>query len=262
MLRSYGFPYKMNTASQNVVDMKNLGSDVDECFTSDDAASLFPNYTTSVNEVAEYIHQHPLLGEVAMHGYEPLWDSSKLQGQYWNELYTQYLADGGTKSEADFKAEIMEKGKSRDIAQGASIVSEYREGLEENLNFYISSVGIWGGGYTFTLAEEITVNLARFYNNNYPWREKNYMFAGTILNSGSGGNKNPWGAYRRSLGLNIADHIDAMENGEVIDFYTHWWGDFTPEQWRTILDTVKSYVDRGELEVVTGEQYYAMGEFV
>ena len=263
MLRTYGFPYKMNVECQNAESNKNLGSDVDECFTNADAPALFASSTVGVREVSQYLIEHPELGEVAQHGYKPMFNSNKLIGSNWNELYSNYQSQGGVLSEADLKAEIMEKGASIDIAQGASRVAEERSRLETALNAYVNAVGIWGGDISVTLDEGITINLKKFYDYDYPWRAHNYQFASTKLNQGTyASNSNPWGAHRRSLGLNIADHIDHMTNGQVIEFYTHWWGDFSPAEWRQILDTVKNYVDLGDVQAVTGAQYYAMGEFV
>lgn len=260
MLRTYGIPYKMNTIGSSVVADKNISNDIADGFTDADAPSLFPNYITPISELAKHIYNNRY-GEIAMHHELPLWDSDMLTGSIWTEIYTKYVADGGTKNEEDCKEAIKVAARRSDIRQDAPLVAENREQLE-TLGLYIVSVGIWGGGYTYTLDDGITVNLVKLHNNDYAWREHNYKFASTFLNSGVGSNHNPWRVNRWSIALNMFDRIDSAEPMSVMEYYTHWWGDFTFEQWRTICQGLRDRADRGEIVLLTGEDYYNLGEFV
>lgn len=107
LLRTYGFPYTMNTEAENVIRPKALGADTDDSiFTPEDAPALFPDGVDVVT-LGKYLHDNKL-GEVAQHGISSstLWDSEKLTGDFLTSLHASYMAQGGTKSKEDFRAAI------------------------------------------------------------------------------------------------------------------------------------------------------------
>ena len=110
LLRTYGFPYTMNTEAETVSQAKALGTDVDDTiFTDADAPALFPDGVNIIT-LGKYLHDNNL-GEVAQHGASSstLWDSEKLTGDFLTSLHTSYVEQGGTKTEEELRTAIMEQ---------------------------------------------------------------------------------------------------------------------------------------------------------
>lgn len=93
------------------------------------------------------------LGEVAQHGASAstLWDSEKLTGDFLTYLHTSYVEQGGTKTEEELRAAIMEQLADTDGSQGAVYVDNARDALEAAYGFPIYTVGAWGGSPVATV---------------------------------------------------------------------------------------------------------------
>lgn len=262
MLRTYGFPYTMNTEAENL--SRNLGNDIDDAiFTSSDAPSLFSNGVT-LKDFAQYINANDL-GEVAQHGASEsvLWNSDKLTGTVLDTAYGTYKTSGGTKTVDEFKTAIMEQLKESDVAQGAVYVENKRNELSETLGFPIYTVGCWGGSPTATI-DGIEIGLNSLKDSSYPWREKNYLAASPRIGSFAN-NTGTYDLCRITEGVNnVIGYIDKMEIGKCVEFF--WHMPFNDEKdiskWRTMFDSVKALVDSGKVEVVTRRKYAELGEYV
>ena len=266
LMRTYGFPYKMNTMAERI--NTRLGADDDSAFGANDAPALF-DASTKVSDLAAYLHSTGL-GEVCMHGISTatLWNSDYLSDSahatYWNDLYATYTNAGGTKTESELKQAMKEASPQNDIAQGASYVATSRATIETAFGFPISCIAMWGGNPKITV-DGIELSVNRFRDTNYPYRENGWKLVSTLINVGTHyGNANLWQGDRRSL-----DNIDtvrtvlqSMSAGTWVDLYTHFWSNCTYTQWREIFDLIKGYVDQGEAIVVTPSQLYQMGEFI
>lgn len=266
LMRTYGFPYKMNTMVERL--NTRLGTDADDAFSATDAPSIFSEATTVTN-VATYLHNSGL-GEVCMHGISTatLWNSDYLSDSahatYWTELYTTYTNGGGTKTEEELRLAIKAELPTTDLAQGATYVSDSRATIETTLGFPLYCIGMWGGTPKVTI-DGVELSLGRFRDTNYPYRENNWKLVSTLINVGTHyGNANLWQGDRRSLDNidTVSTVLQGMSAGTWVDLYTHFWGNCTYSQWRDIFDLIKGYVDRGEAIVVTPSQLFQMGEFV
>ena len=265
LLRTYGFPYTMNTEAETVSELKALGSDVDDTiFTSDDAPALFPDGVDVVT-LGKYLHDNNL-GEVAQHGASSstLWDSEKLTGDFLTSLHTSYVEQGGTKTEEELRTAIMEQLADTDGSQGAVYVDNSRATLEEKFGFPIYTVGLWGGSPIATI-DGIECNLNSIKGtSNYDWRAKNYTAVGALVGQ-FGTNKSTYDLARVACGVDeVSSYIERIESGKVCEFF--WHMPFNDEsditKWRSLFDYIKGLVDTGKAEVVTRKQYAELGEYV
>lgn len=265
LLRTYNFPYTMNTTSEAVSSLKSLGSDVDDTiFTDTDAPALFENEVDVVT-FGKYLYDSGL-GEVAQHGNSNagcyLWDSNKLTGDILTSLHTTYTEAGGTKTEEELRTALMELMAGSDIAQGASYVENSRTILQEALGFPIYTVGIWGA-YGNPVVDGITLNISNLRTSEYTWREHNYLAVATELRYTE--NKTLYDLPRVAVGVDdVPTYIDKIQPDKVCEFY--WHMPFSDEKdiskWRTLFDYIKNLVDTGKAEVVTRKQYAELGEYV
>lgn len=265
LLRTYGFPYTMNTEAETVSELKALGSDVDDTiFTDADAPALFPD-GVDVITLGKYLHDNNL-GEVAQHGASSstLWDSEKLTGDFLTSLHTSYVEQGGTKTEEELRTAIMEQLADTDGSQGAVYVDNSRATLEEAYSFPIYTVGLWGGSPTATI-DGIECNLNSIKGtSNYDWRAKNYTAVGALVGQ-FGTNKSTYDLARVACGVDdVASYIEKIEVGKVCEFFWHMPFNDEPDisKWRTLFNYIKDLVDNGKAEVVTRKQYAELGEYV
>lgn len=262
MLRTYGFPYTMNTEAEKI--NANLGSDVDTTiFTDADAPSLFSDGVT-VADLGKYIHDNNL-GEVAQHGSSAntLWDSENLTGSKWTELYASYTSKGGTKSEDELKMAIAEAMASTDGSQDAPYVAESRQALEAVLGFPILTVGAWGGSPQCTI-DGIELDLNSFKGtSNYDWRGHNYFGVSSYV-ADFHVNTNPYNISRMNDGpAEIMKYVDMLPYGKVVEFFWHMpFKDNPVADYRTLFDTMKRLQTEGKIDVVTRYQYSQLGEYV
>lgn len=265
LLRTYGFPYTMNTEAETVSKLKALGSDVDDTiFTDTDAPALFPAGVDVVT-LGKYLHDNNL-GEVAQHGASSsaLWDSEKLTGDFLTSLHSTYVEQGGTKTEDELRTAIMEQLADTDGSQGAVYVDNSRATLEELYGFPIYTVGLWGGSPTATI-DGIECNLNSIKGtSNYDWRAKNYTAVGALVGQ-FGTNKSTYDLARVACGVDdVASYIDRIKADKVCEFFWHMPFNDEPDisKWRTLFDYIKGLVDTGKVEVVTRKQYAELGEYV
>lgn len=266
LLRSYGLPYTMNVEAENATTSRMLGTDVDDTiFINSDAAALFKD-NVSVVDFGKYLHDSGL-GEVAQHGAsgKTLWDSEKLTGDFLTSLHTTYTEAGGTKTEDELKAAIIEALKDTDGSQDASYVIESRNILKEAFGFPIKTVGNWGGAPSVTI-DGITLDLNAIKNTkNYDWRKHNYTVVGSNLVKAFMNYADPWNLPRITSDVSsVADIIATIPAGKACEFF--WHAPFSDESnidtWRTLLSHIKGLVDAGKTEVITRSKYYELGEFV
>lgn len=265
MLRTYNFPYTMNVESENVAITKSLGTDTDDAiFTSNDAPALFPD-GVDVITLCKYLYDNNL-GEVSQHGSSSssLWDSEKLTGDFLTSLHEAYVANGGTKTEEELKAAIMEQLADTDVSQDAVYVDNSRTNLENKLGFPIYTVGLWGGAPIATI-DGIECNLNSIKgSSNYNWRAKNYTAVGTLVGQ-FGINKSTYDLARVACGVDeVAGYIERIEADKVCEFFWHMPFNDEPDvsKWRTLFDYIKNLVDSGKAEVVTRKKYAELGEYV
>ena len=263
MLRTYGFPYTMNTEAEKI--NADLGSDVDTTiFTDADAPSIFGEGVT-VADLGKYIHDNNL-GEVAQHGSSAntLWDSENLVGDNWTTLYSYYTSEGGTKSEEELKAAIAELLAITDGSQDASYVEASRNTLEQALGFPILTVGAWGGSPQCTI-DEIELDLNSFKGtSNYDWRAHNYFGVSAYV-ADFHVNTTPYNISRMNENPSeILKYIDMLPYGKVVEFFWHMPFHDEPDisKWRTLFDTMKQMQNEGKIDVITRYQYSQFGEYV
>lgn len=262
MLRTYGFPYTMNTEAEKI--NADLGSDVDtNIFTDADAPSIFSDGVT-VADLGKYIHDNNL-GEVAQHGSSAntLWDSENLTGSEWTTLYASYTSQGGTKTEEELKAAITEAMASTDGSQDASYVAESRQALETVLGFPILTVGAWGGSPGCTI-DGIELDLNSFKGtSNYDWRGNNYFGVSSYV-ADFHVNTNPYNISRMNDGPDeIMKYVDMLPYGKVVEFFWHMpFHDNPVADYRTLFDTMKRLQTEGKIDVITRYQYSQLGEYV
>lgn len=266
LCRTYGIPYTMNMASG--YPDKNIQGDVDDSiFTDADAPSVFPNYVTPLADVAKYIVENDL-GEVALHGFQPLWDSDEWTDELKTEIYNQYVSDGGTRSKDDFVQAVLENASATDWSQGGTITSDTKAILESDIDHQVYTLGIWGGG-TSTTVDGINVSLAKVQNKGTKknvgeiLRGYNFFGAGTTLNHW--GNSNNYDLNRWSAGLSHLDEgLEGIRYGQCLEFFYHYpIGDETPANLRTYFTQLKQYESEGKIKLVTRKQYVMeCGEWV
>lgn len=265
LLRTYGFPYTMNTEAETVSELRALGTDIDDTiFTDTDAPALFPD-GVDVLTLGKYLHDNNL-GEVAQHGAsaKTLWDSEKLTGDFLTSLHTSYIDQGGTKTEEELRAAIMEHLADTDGSQGAVYVDNARDALEAAYGFPIYTVGAWGGSPVATV-DGIECNLNSIKGtSNYNWRAKNYTAVGSLVGQ-FGANKSTYDLSRIACGVSeVAGYIEQMQADKVCEFFWHMPFNDEPDigKWRTLFNYIKDLVDNGKAEVVTRKQYAELGEYV
>ena len=268
LLRTYGFPYTMNVEAENI--LKNMGSDVDtEIFTDNDAPALFSE-AINVVTLGKYLHDNNL-GEVSQHGDSGngncLWNSNRLTGDFLTNLHTTYTEAGGTKTEEELKAAIMEKLSYSDCAQDAPYVANSRAALEEAYGFPIYTSGAWGNSYSLTIDNiELDINTIR-RPSDYDWRGHNYLSAATIIGNFND-NTSPYDISRMSSNPENLEHyveiINKIQADKVCEFFWHMPFNDQPDisKWRALFDYIKGLVDEGRAEVVTRRQYAEFGEYV
>lgn len=269
LLRTYGFPYTMNTAAESVSAVKDLGSDVDDTiFTDSDAPALFTDGVDVVT-FGKYLHDSGL-GEVAQHGASSkvLWDSDRLTGDFLTSLHEAYVEQGGTKTEEELKTAIMEQLASTDGSQGAVYVDNSRDTLEQAYGFPIYTVGAWGG-VPSAIVDGIECSMNSIKGtSNYNWRAKNYTAVGSVIGGGVSVVTNGttlYNLYRNATGLEDAvTEINNTKIGKSLELFWHMPFNDEPDisKWRTLFDYIKGLVDNGKAEVVTRKQYAELGEYV
>ncbi len=265
LLRTYNFPYTMNTEAENARGPKELGPDTDDTiFTTEDAPALFPDGVDVVT-LGKYLYENDL-GEVAQHGSsgKTLWDSEKLAGDFLTSVHTNYVQQGGTKTKEELRIAIMEQLSDTDGSQGASYVEASRAYLEDTFGFPIDTVGIWGGA-PVAVIDGIECSLNRIKGtSNFDWREADYTSVGTVLGT-QRKNSSTYDLSRITCGVEeVVSYIEKIEPGKVCEFFWHMPFNDEPDitKWRTLFGYIKSLVDSGEAEVVTRRQYAALGEWV
>lgn len=265
LLRTYNFPYTMNTEAENVRELKQLGADTDDTiFTSEDAPALFPE-GVDVVALGKYLYENDL-GEVAQHGVsgKTLWDSEKLTGEFLASVYANYVKQGGTKTEEELRIAIMEQLSDTDGSQGASYVKASKDYLENVFGFSIDTVGIWGGA-PVAVVDGIECNLNRIKGTtNFDWRAANYTSAGTVLGT-QRKNNSTYDLSRITCDVEeVASYIEKIEPGKACEFFWHMPFNDEPDiaKWRALFVYIKELVDSGEAEVVTRRQYAELGEWV
>lgn len=274
LLRTYNFPYTMNVEAESMdVELpgdkrgpKPLGSDVDDnIFGPTDAPALFPN-GVNVLQLGTYLKEHNK-GEVAQHGGSDytLWDSSKLTGSFLDGLYATYTTEGGTKTEAELKEAILEAKAASDVQQGAPYVLSSHKVLERYYNFAINTVGIWGGEPKVTI-DDIELNLNSIKGwSGYPWRVNGYKAASTVLGQGVEVNTTPYNISRQLDQTEAAalEHLGQISPGCAHEFFWHApFTDIGNTALRNLFTAIAALVTAGRAEVVTREQYEALGEYV
>lgn len=267
MVNGYGYPVTLN--STGGAQTKEILSDADEQYSTYPSGSTaqFPSGTT-IGDLNKYVIANNK-GEIALHGgdVDKAWDSALLTGEVLDTMYETYTQGGGTKTKAEMKEAIMETYADTDVSQGASIVAYNRQRLETALGSYVYTIGMWGGGFYFKV-DDITVgNTNQVASGTQKIsRAQNYMGDGLLADQGR--NLSPYWIYRNSSGL-TASGIEALltkaYNRKVaIEGFQHYWLDGTQARWddfKTTMDTIKSWVDQGKIEVVTRKGYYELGEW-
>ncbi len=266
MVTGYGYPVTLNTESFN--QSNSIGNDADGEYTTYPVGSVsrFPEGTT-VNALNKAVIAQNL-GEVAQHDTSggKTWDSSLLTGTTLDSYYATYTTGGGLKSKSDFKDAIMEKYASTDVEQGASRVAAQRAILEAALNNPIDTIGMWGGTPVFTIDDiDIGDTTPLLCGTQKISRVQNYMGDGLLTDTHS---QNPYRISRSSSGLTPESITGVLTNAyndrRCIEAFQHYYLDGTKAKWddfKTTMDTIKSWVDQGKIEVVTRKQYYELGEF-
>jgi len=272
MVNGYGYPVTLNSCADSY--NKTVTSDADETYSLYPAGTTanFPNGTT-IGVFDKWVVDNNK-GEIALHGWgdEQLWDSNTLTGDLLDTMYATYTAGGGTKTKNELKAAIMEKYAEFDVAQGAPNVMERRELLENVIGDWVYTIGRWGGDFDFII-DGITVGAATDCNNEDAFialvRQQNFMGYGT-LNHALIPSQSPYKIFRDSGALIDAttaatDCQLAYDRKVCVDLFIHYYLNGTQERWeifKDVMDTIKSYVDAGKVQVITRKQYYDLGEFV
>lgn len=272
LLRTFNFPYTMNVEAENMdVELpggkhgpKPLGTDVDDnIFGPTDAPALFPN-GVNVLQLGTYLKEHNK-GEVAQHGRNTLWDSAGLTGSFLDGLYDTYTSGGGTKTKDELKEAILQAKAASDVQQGAPYVLSSHATLEMYYNFSIDTVGIWGGEPKVTIdGVELNLNPIKGWTG-YPWRINGYTAASTVLGRGVEANTSPYNISRHSDKTEAAalEHLGQISPGCAHEFFWHEpFGDLGNAALRNLFTAIAALVTAGRAEVVTREQYEALGEYV
>ena len=266
MVTGYGFPVVLN--SQHQCQTNSVVSDVDGEYTTYPIGSIsrFPSVST-INALNKVVLAQNL-GEIALHGAtaDKAWDSSLLTGNVLDTFYATYTAGGGTKSKSDFKDAVIEKYADTDVEQGASRIATLRSSLETDIADSVDTIGMWGGTPIFTIdGIDIGATTPILSGTQKISRTQNYQGDGLLTDTFS---QSPYYITRDSNGLTPAGIISALTKAyndkRCIEVFHHYYLDGTKAKWddfKTTMDTIKSWVDQGKIKVVTCKQYYELGEF-
>lgn len=273
MVNGYGYPVVLNSIPKNL--NLNISSDADDTDTTypSGSVSVFPNGGKTI-DLYKYIVDNPELGEIALHGEaeDQLWSSTKLTGDVLDTMFATYTAGGGQKTKTELQTAIIIKYAETDVAQGAVRITDNRDILESGIGNYAYTIGRWGGDSDFVV-DGITVGSTSDCPSDDSAiielvRQMDFMGDGLLTWNTSNDIQNPYSIYRNSSGLapsEIGDMCErAFEYKCCIDCFQHYYLS-SPEQWvnfKNAMDTLKSYVDQGKIEVVTRKHYYELGEFV
>lgn len=270
MVNGYGFPVTLNSTQQFQNNSINSDADTEYSQYPEGSYSLFPNGGT-INQLNKLVIKENR-GEIALHGVsaEKIWDSTRLTGDTLDAYYATYTAGGGTKTEEEFKAAIVEKYADMDIAQGAPIVTQKRLLMQEAVDNWLYTIGTWGGNLTFVIDDINCGESGPVNSTTQPLsRSQNWMGDGQLNNQILTKGANPYWIYRDSGALtssNIEATCELAYNNRVcIDAFHHFYLDGTAEKWnnfKSTMDIIKSYYEQGKIFVVTRKQYYDLGEFV
>ena len=270
MVSGYGFKFVLNTEAM----------DIDKALTgdSDTSVSLYPSGTTAqfpngtnVTDLCKYVIANNL-GEIALHDMSAytLWSSANLD-DYMDGFYSTYTSGGGTKTKEELKQAILDTYADTDIQQGASRVPEQRAILEGAINSYVMSIGMWGGTPNIVI-DNIIVGTFQNLKTNYNTlaRKNNYYADSWLATYGPG--------YKGSLPYSIVRESDFSEaNAESLCealYADRWCAEIfghsiinygTAQEWedfKAVLDKIKTYVDANKIQVITRSEVYNMGEFV
>lgn len=274
MASGYGFPVTLNSIYGNAYDISSHKQ-------TDDADSEYSQYPVgSVSRLPEGGTIHDInmivinndLGEIALHGYNAIWDSDNVTDETWNTIYSNYTTGGGTKTKAEMIQALKDDYAGWDLSQGATEFVQARADLKSDLHTVIQTIGTWGVTHNFYV-DDIAVASPSDLNIS-AWnvaREFNYWGAGIVTTNGNDV-QDPWEYPRRSGGLasvqNLADACQyAYDHYGVVEVFTHQFfnGHGTQEQWtlfKSLMDELKDWVDDGKIEVVTRYEYSQLGEIV
>lgn len=277
MVTGYGFPVTINTtwsAAYNMSSHRQI-PDVDSEF------SLYPE--GSVSRVPEYCSVHDLnkiiidnnLGEVAQHGesIKNIWDSRDVTDEQIDYMYSNYTNGGGTKSREEFWDLFKETFRDCDAAFGAEYAKNDRKALEEDLGIPIRTAGCWGASGERSIEGIVVCPVSYLAHGTYPYaREWNYWGDGPVTSYNSNNVRDPYRITRDSTGFNSVDTVTrdmeyAYRDASCIELFVHLYftGYGTQAQWeklKSLLDTIKMWVDDGKIRVVTRYEYSQLGEYV
>lgn len=270
MVNGYGFPVTLNSTQQFQNNSVNSDADTEYSQYPEGSYANFPNGGT-INQLNKFVIKENR-GEIALHGVssEKIWNSNLLIGEVLDAYYETYTTGGGTKTEEEFKAAFMEKYADNDVAQGAPILAQKRHLMQEAVDNWLYTIGTWGGSFDVIIDDiNCGTSSAVNYTTQPISRSQNWMGDGQLTNTIIIDGANPYRIYRDSAGL-LANKIEedillAYNNRVCIDAFYHYYLDGTAERWnnfKTTMDTIKSYYEQGKIFVVTRKQYYDLGEFV
>ena len=268
MVNGYGYPVTLNSSQQWQNNTVNSDADTQYSTYPSYSYSMFPNGGT-INQLNKLVLEQNR-GEIAMHGSgdEKIWDSANLTGDVLDTYYETYTTGGGTKTKEEFKAAIMDKYASTDVAQGASILDTKRAALQSALSHWIYTIGLWGGNFDFIIdGINCGTNGAVATSSIKVDIQKNFMGDGT-LTAGTY-SANPYYIYRDSSGLDPSkietDLINAYNGRTCIELFHHYYLDGTSAKWnnfKTSLDILTNYTRQNKIVVLTRKEFYDLGEFV
>lgn len=268
MVNGYGFPVTLNSSHQTQNNPINSDDDTEYSQYPQNSYSLFPNGGT-INQLNKLVIKQAR-GEVAMHGWgeEKIWDSNLLKDSVLNTYYDTYINGGGTKTKEELKAAIMAKYSSTDVSQGATILDTKRRALQDALDNWVYSIGLWGGDFNFIIDDiNCGSNTPVATNSSKVDIQKNFMGDGTLTDGTY--SADPYYIFRDSNGLDQnkieTDLLKAYNNRTCIELFHHYYLDGSAARWnnfKSALDTLTSYVNQEKIAVVTRKDFYDLGEFV
>lgn len=267
LCRSYGLPYTCNVIAGELGSIAR--SDDIEGFTAEDAPSLFPADTTIREFLSSCKNRTDI--EFALHGTstEHLLDTRKMTDDLWNSYYTYYTSQDGTKTLDEFKDAVIEGVADYDIAQGAPYVERSRNAIEEVIDKFVYTCGIWGGNAGVTI-DGIEITMTELDSVDYDWKDNGYTALGRYLTgqyrpsySIRPSEEYPYSLQRDSGGIgDFADNFSQMSVGDCIEIFNHYTDPSNIATHKQQLATIKQYVDEGKAKVVTRKGYIELGEYV
>ena len=271
MLYGYNFYCTLNTTQQCVDNPVNSDSNTEySTYPVNSYPAQFPNGCT-IKDINQFVLDYGL-GEIAMHGVgaEKIWDSEKLTGDVLDTYYEAYTTGGGQKTKEEFKIAFMEKYASQDVRQGCTILLTKRKALQHIYNWWIHSIGTWGGAFDVVI-DDINCGTSGAVNSTTQLVSRQLGFCGDggLTQTQSTLQANPYDIYRDSSGLTPSrvetDLASAFNNRTCIELFHHYYLDGTQQKWddfKTTLDTIQTWVNQNKIWVVTRKQFYDLGEFV